>query len=363
MTLTKRHIDKVLNVKGYAFVDPAEAPNLTQRYTESYIRRRLFALEDETIITLYQAYRQAYDAIEGYANRRANELGIRQLANNPIGLTWRRLVTRYAQARLRQLGDQVARLAYDKVVLSYLVSYYGKLWMLDSMTANDVVRVPRLTADDASQAVMAKQLLEDVGNQIIYDNLGVEWREVYATELDDVILRIRRSLTRGMGQGKTIRELMHDVANDLGVTTDRRRTGIPDVRANFNRVQTITRSYFIDNNNRAALGAYGANADVVGGVKWLTANDGRACPQCSRLAGQVWALDDITMKHPVSDTHPQCRCSLVPMLHDEMPNQVTIDVVADDATPQTSFTNWLISYGLGVLLQDFIGRELDSTRI
>lgn len=363
MALSKRHIDKVLNVSGYAFVDPVEAPNLIQRYTESYIRRRLFAVEDETILDVYGHYRRAYDEIVSYGNRLADEMGIRQVENNRDGVMWRRGVLRYADDRLRRLGEDVARLSYEKVVLSYLVSYYGKLWMLDSMTVQDVVNVKPLSSVGASFAVMDKQLLEDVGSKIIYDNLGVEWREQYANEMDDVLLKIRRRLTTGIGNGQTIKQLMNGVADEMGVSIDRRRTGIPDVRKNFNRVQTITRSYFIDANNRAALGAYQANMDVVGGVKWLTANDGRVCRICQGLANKIWKVDDPYMRHPVSDTHPMCRCSLIPVIHSEMPVDVSFELYADDVPPSTGFGDWLIGFGLGWLAQEFMGRELDSTRI
>jgi SPP1 gp7 family putative phage head morphogenesis protein len=363
MTLSKRHINHVLNVKGYAFVDPNEAPNLRKRYAESYIRRRSFALEDATIIAIYGLYKDAFYEIQSMAHRQADELGIRQLENIPVGVEWRRRVNRYADTRLRRLGDDVAALAYEKVTLGYLANYYGKLWMLDSMTVDDVINIRRISPDDASLAVMNKQLLEDVGNKIIYDNLGVEWREQFANEMDDVLLKIRRRLTTGMGNGETIKQLMNGVADTLGVTIDRRRTGIPNVRANFNRVQSITRSYFIDANNRAALAAYQANADVVGGVEWLTANDGRVCPTCQRLAGMVWAVDDIHMKHPVTDTHPLCRCSLIPVLLDQMPTGDAILVFADDEPPSLGFRGWLMGLGLGFMLADFIGMELDSSRI
>lgn len=364
MTLTKRHIDKVLNVKGYAFVDPAESPNLRQRYTESYIRRRLFALEDETVVHMYSLYKSAYYDVVTYANRQADEMGIRVLENNAPGVEWRRAVNRYAENRLRRLGDDVARLSYEKVVLGYLASYYGKLWMLDSITVQDVVNMRRISADDASLAVMQKQLMEDVGNQIIYDNLGVEWRELYANEMSDAILKIRRRLTTGMGNGETIKQLMNGVAKELGVNIDRRRTGIPDVRANFNRVQSITRSYFIDSNNRAALGVYGANDDIVWGVEWITANDGRVCPQCKDIRDNdsPWSLYDINMKHPVSDTHPLCRCSLIPVLHESRDN-IEIEVYADDVPPDTSFNSWLIALGLGSLLGDFIGNKIETDRV
>jgi hypothetical protein len=50
--------------------------------------------------------------------------------------------------------------------------------------------------------------------------------------------------------------------------------------------------------------------------RWVTAGDARVCPQCSALAGSVYLIDDIRAGDapmPVRDTHPGCRCYLVPV--------------------------------------------------
>ena len=357
MALTKRHINRVLDAGGYQFVDPATVQNLRMRYAESFMRRRLFAIEDETVIEIYRRYRTAFEDIRAQAGRVADGMGIRRVENDARGVLWRRGVMDFAEVRLRELALDVARYSYDRVVLGYMASYYGKLWMLDSITQGDVIPVRRISPTQASIAVLDGALLEDVGNRIVYDNMGREWRELYRDSLDETIIKIRRRLSSGMGDGETVDELMRGIADVLGVTIDRRRTGIPDVRANFNRVQAITRSYFIDANNRAALGVYGQHRDVVWGSEWSAAHDNRVCPTCERLNGQKWALDDLSMKHPVSDTHPMCRCSLIPVLHDN------ITAVPNDSPPDTSFQDWLIGFGLGYVLGDFLGRDLDSTRV
>lgn len=240
MPVSRSAVDRVINVDGFAFVDPKEAPNLTQRYTESFMRRRLFAVEDDLIIDIFDMYQQTFNAISVFANQLADEMQLETVENNPIGVVWRARVNEFMTIALRELAVAVARVSYEKVTLGYLASHYGKLWMMDSMTENDVVNLTRISGDDASEAVLANSLLEDVSSQIIYDNLGSEWRELYRNELDVAILDIRRSLTTGMGDGQTIRQLMKGVSNVLGVNIDRRMTGIPDVRANFNKIQTLT---------------------------------------------------------------------------------------------------------------------------
>lgn len=60
----------------------------------------------------------------------------------------------------------------------------------------------------------------------------------------------------------------------------------------------------------------GAPADPDRGVRWRTAQDNRVCPQCRRLAGKTWpmtAYESGDAPIPVRDTHPRCRCWLVPI--------------------------------------------------
>lgn len=364
MTISKREFNRVTKVKGESFVDPTRVPNRTMQYTESYIQRRLRTVEDQTVIAMHQRYLRAFRAIETRATRTANQLGIRKLENNPDGVQWRRAVLDFAEVRLRELALDVAQMSYDKTVLAYLASYYGKAWQLDSMTTQDVIRIPRLSADQASEAVMQRQMLEDVGNRLIYDALGKEWREKYITESDDAVIKIRRALNTGMSEGKTIRQLMKDVSNILGVDTDRRKS-IPDARKNFYRVQTLTRNYFVDANHRASLAIYQANADIVAYVEWVSERDGKVCPICQALDGQRWDVMDGTQKHPISDTHFGCRCEVLAFLKSEMDTDQEIDfLISDLALPETTFLDWVLEAGLVYLLQDFFrDNDVDTTDI
>jgi len=359
---TPRQVERVLTVKGMQYVDPERVPNLTQRYTETYIRRRLFALEDRTIIETMRMYQATFRAIRAEAEDLADRFGIRNLANDATGLQWRRVMLSVTVGHLNRLAQDVARYSFERVVLSYMVAFYGKLWMLDSMLPNENITISRLDSATASQLVLRNPILEDVSSQIIYDTLGVEWREQYADHLTEIIPKIRRRLNRGMGDGETIRELMGGVADILGVTTDRRRTGIADVRANFNRVQTMTRSYFIHANNQAALDSYRDNQAVVSAVQWLTARDSRVCPECEALEGQVWKQGDSDQLIPVVDTHFNCRCSLIPVV-DERFFQAD-DVIPDDAPPPSDYEGWLDALGIAFLLKDFFDdpKTVTSTR-
>lgn len=48
-------------------------------------------------------------------------------------------------------------------------------------------------------------------------------------------------------------------------------------------------------------------------LEWKTAEDDRVCPICRPLDGRRWQSNDPQMPIPPDDTHPNCRCELVPV--------------------------------------------------
>lgn len=53
---------------------------------------------------------------------------------------------------------------------------------------------------------------------------------------------------------------------------------------------------------------------VVG--EWVTAGDRRVCPECASLAGSTYPIAEIRVGNapmPVRDTHPECRCAVIPV--------------------------------------------------
>ena len=48
-------------------------------------------------------------------------------------------------------------------------------------------------------------------------------------------------------------------------------------------------------------------------VIWITERDDRVCPICQPLDGLSYDIDDPNTPKPVDDTHPRCRCRLLPI--------------------------------------------------
>jgi SPP1 gp7 family putative phage head morphogenesis protein len=129
----------------------------------------------------------------------------------------------------------------------------------------------------------------------------------FADELDVLIPQIRIAIRTGQAEGEGIDAIMRRVRRVMGVETDRRFGGVGSnerrlYRANFNRVQTITRTVTNKAANTGAWQAYQRNADVLTGYSWLTGRDERVCNRCFPLDGTTYRMTD-TFRPPL---HPNC---------------------------------------------------------
>lgn len=355
MPLSRHQIDNILDVDGKPMIAPGRMDhNLSARVAESWVRRRLFAHEDSTVIQQFDLYKSAYQDLRAAGSRLGEAFGVDDLAPNGAAMDWRRNFLATASDRMRQLSDQVALEAYAASQTAYLASYFGRAWLLQSMTLDNVqVNAPVPNMDTVRRNLLQRPLLEQVEEDLLWQLLGREWREAYDNELGTLLIKMRRSLNGSMAQGHSIPQAMRDLRDVLGVSTDRRS----GYRANFNRVQTITRSYIIDASNQGALDLYQANSNVVVGIEWLAANDSRVCPICLGYDGNVYDVDDPNIPRPVRDTHPQCRCTYTPVIDETM-------AIAPDIPPRLSFIDYVILLGIERLLRDFItGRRLETDRV
>ena len=147
---------------------------------------------------------------------------------------------------------------------------------------------------------------------------------------------------------------MRFVADAMGVSTDRRK-GVAN-RANYNRVQTITRTWFNTAQNVGAYDAYSANQDILSGAEWLTCRDERVCAICSGLDGKVWSFDDPAREQPPA--HPNCRCNIIPVID---PSWLLPDL---SRPPGNTFAEFVAALYLEHLLRDFLaGRKIESERV
>lgn len=353
MPFTSRQIARILSDD---LLTADRVPNLSQRVCESWLKRRLFVWEDQTAAQQWDMYKQAHRELRIYANDLAAALDISTLGNDPASRQFRARFMPYAGKRLRQLALELAKHAAQRALVAYYAGYYGRAWELDMMTRRDVaVNAPVPTTEQAMRAMLeADGGLWTSEYDLLFKMLGQEWRDTYALELDDLLLKLQRTLNRGLREGHTIPQFMRDVRGIMGISTDRRQ----GYKANFHRVQTISRTYVMNSSNLGAMRLYNENSDIVLGAEHLTAEDERVCSLCDGLNGHIYELDDLFV--PPSNTHPNCRCTVIAVVVDSL-------LTDEFAPPRQTFDEWATAISaleVAVLLAQFLGlRTLESDRV
>lgn len=312
-----------------ALIDPARLPHTALRTGELYLKRQVFRIEHAAVLALQALYKQAFSDIRGYL-----------LDSAEAGGTWRPNVESYAAGRVARLKNDVLTLVERSARAALVGGYYGRLWLIDMATPADMrVNLPPLMPD---------MLREDIYDQMIRALLGKEWRAQYELELDDLVLGIRRAIGTGLVNGEGMDAIARRVRDAMGITTDRRRgafgsTTRAGYKANFNRVQAITRTLVQQTANAGALSAYKANADILKGWTWLCAHDERTCPQCLAMDGKFFTFKS-RMMPPL---HPMCRCTMIP--------EIRADALEHaDAPMRQTMSQWAQHFGMERVLADFL---------
>lgn len=336
----------VASRKSPELVSAERVGHEAMRTAEVYLKRQTFRVENAAVVALLAQYRETYDTLRSFAYVRADELDLRALNNDVPTRMWRDAMLDATQQLIDRLRVNTDSLFTRYGAAALKGGYFGRLWLMDVSTARDVsVKM------DATLAGMSESaaLREDYYSSLITDLLGKQWRDQYALELDDLVLQIRRAIGNGILNGEGVPDVMRRVRDAMGVVTDRRRGAVGSAtragyRANFNRVQVMTRTVINDLSNRGAVSAYRANRDILEGYEILVAQDERTCDICRPLDGKRFGMKS-NFRPPF---HPSCRCSVIPWLKDGVlePNS--------DARPRQSFKAWTQSFDMERELADFL---------
>lgn len=320
------------------------------REAELYLKRRLLYLEGAAVARLHGHYRALYRALNEAARDLAAGFGIRAVKPDAAGNGWRRAFLEQAERLIRARVDPIAADALRSAATAYYAGYWGRVWLLDMATrADHPIAIVPPPADALARQVLQPLVREDVYDDLIRSLLGREWRQQFSTELDQLILDIRRAIGTGLLDGEGIDDIMRRVRDAMGITTDRRLGPLNSARragyrANFNRVQAIVRTTVNRVSNDGAISAYRAHPDVLSGYEWLTARDERVCPQCAGLNGKVYKLADRTRP----PAHINCRCTIIPVVR-----QALLDPNFD-APPREPLPGWARRHGMEAVLADFL---------
>ena len=357
MTYTKRQQRKILQVGSRPFIASDASIPYSMRVCESLIRRWLYALEDETVAQQYHMFRAAYNDIRGRAMDLAQQYNVRELSNTANVVRWRRDVDAYTRQRSAVLSQQVAFHSLKAAGDLYLLGYYGRAWALDMSTKPDTLIQAPIPSNAAITTDILQPGLQEAfdPDRVIYDLLGVEWRQQYADNLDDMVRKIRNTMNTAIQNNLNVQNWTQLVADAMGVNVSKAQ----GFKSAFNRIQALTRTYAMTAANEGALNLYNQNSALVEGIEWLAANDARVCPTCARLNGMVWVIGDADMQRPPA--HVNCRCTIIPRIASLSNGSVTLP-------PTQTWQEWVAGMGLSWLLGSALtdidlGGDIDSSQI
>ncbi len=196
----------------------------------------------------------------------------------------------YVESQRNRRGTMVAIISAGVAVATSEAKKYGKLVVHDeyvegheARSGNQPVQVP----DDVEQARDYQQRVQVHG-------------EVAQS-------RMKETLNTGLRRGLSARDMR--VMTHVYPPKSKRIKG--NLSSELNKMVTRTQGLLIDvankSNNQGQQKAY--ENQSVEYVYWLTENDSRVCDKCDKLIG-IWPVK--SAPYPGQDTHPGCRCQLVP---------------------------------------------------
>lgn len=307
MPYTKRQIARINTVNGESLL--GDGLPLAAQTAESFIRRRLYAMEDDTVTRLFALWKDTYKAIRAYALDAAADANIGTLSLTPDVVNWRKRVIDYTRERKAQLVQDTAQTVLNDSLRAYTMSYYGRAYVLDMATNDQAqIKIPPISNRQATRHVMQPQFKEAVATDpLIADMFGDTWLDTYSDIGDELVINMRRSLDASTTTGKTVAGSLASLAAVMGVDAAQRGA--------FSKVNAATRNSVLGAASTGSLDITRPNAVYVLGIMWVAVTtDNRTCKICRGLHGTIWALGDKSMRIPPYDSHGGCRCGPLPVI-------------------------------------------------
>jgi len=153
---------------------------------------------------------------------------------------------------------------------------------------------PSITVPPVFQPFLETQIAELINSPLG----GARYAQSFVDLSTSLITRLRNILSTGLAQGLSTSQVTRQVQGLLRTSTF--------------QAERIVRSEYTRVANQAALTLFDQNRQLLKGVQWLATLDAGTCMQCGVIDGKTWAAAADALV-PVVDTHPSCRCLLVPV--------------------------------------------------
>ena len=126
--------------------------------------------------------------------------------------------------------------------------------------------------------------------------------KIRSDDLSRITQAVQRASVEGMSVARVVRAIRGTKENGYqdGILETTRQSAEMTARTVVNGVAS-----------NAMLETCVKNADVIGGIKFISTLDAKTCPFCGSYDGKIWKPEDATLvKRP--PLHPNCRCTVIP---------------------------------------------------
>lgn len=316
MPYSKTQLNRIMAKRGQAFVPKSKLP-YAGRVCETYIRKKIYRLEDRAALAAFRLFQTAYTDIRNQAYDLAGYAGLKALDMGSAATDWRHSVAEYAGQRLDRLAQDVAYSAFQYASTAYRAGYYGRVWLLDQSSPADFrPNFTQLPAEVVSSGVLtplAEAYTPTDG--ITYAVKGADWRQGFQNIMAGTRVKMARALSTAAVNGATIPAA---VTTAIGLPMGMGSKPNAKTAAAYHETQSTIRADVMRASNHGAVRAYQDNSKVILGVIFLSSHDSKVCFRCERLDGKIWILNDLLgialAGLPPDGTHRGCRCGVAPIL-------------------------------------------------
>jgi SPP1 gp7 family putative phage head morphogenesis protein len=204
---------------------------------------------------------------------------------------------------------------------SWINLYIDSAYQRGIRRARQELKKAGVEINDGMQGILDSDPIQVAFNTPLHaDRVGMIYTRAFSS-LKEITASMESTISDvlaiGIAEGRGPREIAGALnkaitgqGDDLGILDSLGRK-IPAKR----RAETIARTEVIRSHHSANIGEYKAAgiAGVSVQVEWLAAGDSRMCPECGRLNGKIFSIDEIEHMIPV---HPNCRCVAIPYIPD-----------------------------------------------
>lgn len=252
-------------------------------------RAALLARDQSSARQLIQAYGLAFTRLQNQLSQLTTKIQNARAAGDEITPAWLQREERF-KTLMQQVGAEINRLANfadDLITRAQQAEVERAL--------RDAGNLLTAAATDAGIVVTFNQVNPGaVANLVGALGDGSPLNRLLRQLPGDGRREIERALIEGVTLGENPRKIARRMRDALG--------------GNLTRALRIARTEQIRAYCEASRATYQANSDLVAGWQWLSARQTRTCASCWALDGQIFPTEK-----PLG-SHPQCRCTMIPVL-------------------------------------------------